>query len=123
MPAFIFISGIFFKEEKILEKLIYFYRYIYRFSFYFNCLMLFIMEVFGMEHFNSYGLLNLIGCFGIYLAWEFDAFSFFPKKTAYPVLFSIILALLIGFSPINNYSYSIGRIFVFLPFYDWGDLW
>ncbi|MEX3012704.1 acyltransferase family protein [Acinetobacter baumannii] len=40
MPAFIFISGIFFKEEKILEKLIYFLSFICRFSFYFNCLML-----------------------------------------------------------------------------------
>ena len=74
MPAFIFISGIFFKEEKILEKLIYFLSLYLPFQLLFQLLDAFIMEVFGMGHFNSYGLLNLIGCFGIYLAWEFGRF-------------------------------------------------
>lgn len=118
MPAFIFISGMFFKEEKILEKLIYFLSLYLPFQILFQLL----------DAFYSGSLWN----WSFHLVWftkpywvlwylfsmvAWTVFAFFLKKTVYPVLFSLILALLIGCSSINNYSYSIGRIFVFLPFF------
>ncbi|MFJ0273615.1 acyltransferase family protein [Acinetobacter baumannii] len=124
MPAFIFISGIFFKEEKILEKLIYFLSLYLPFQLLFQLLDAFYNGSLwnGTLQFlwfaKPYWVLWYLFSMGIW-----TLLAFFLKKTAYPVLFSIILALLIGFSPINNYSYSIGRIFVFLPFFMTGAIY
>lgn len=118
MPAFIFISGMFFKEEKILEKLIYFLSLYLPFQILFQLLDAFYNGSLWNWSFHlvwfakPYWVLWYLFGMG---AWT--VLAFFLKKTAYPVLFSLILALLIGCSPINNYSYSIGRIFVFLPFF------
>ncbi|MEQ1085774.1 acyltransferase family protein [Acinetobacter seifertii] len=118
MPAFIFISGMFFKEEKILEKVIYFLSLYLPFQILFQLLDAFYSGSLWNWSFHlvwfakPYWVLWYLFGMG---AWT--VLAFFLKKTAYPVLFSIVLALLIGCSPINNYSYSIGRIFVFLPFF------
>lgn len=124
MPAFIFISGMFFKEEKILEKLIYFLSFYLPFQFLFQILDAFYngslwnwsfhLVWFAKPYWVLWYLLGMV-------AWT--VLAFLLKKTAYPVLFSLILALLIGCSPINNYSYSMGRIFVFLPFFMAGAIY
>lgn len=124
MPAFIFISGMFFKEEKILEKLIYFLSLYLPFQFLFQLLDAFYsgslwnwsfhLVWFAKPYWVLWYLFSMV-------AWT--VLAFFLKKTAYPVLFSIVLALLVGCSPINNYSYSMGRIFVFLPFFIAGSIY
>ncbi|MFW1647673.1 acyltransferase family protein [Acinetobacter nosocomialis] len=124
MPAFIFISGMFFKEEKILEKLIYFLSLYLPFQFLFQLLDAFYNGSLWTGTFHlvwfakPYWVLWYLFGMG---AWT--VLAFFLKKTAYPVLFSIVLALLVGCSPINNYSYSMGRIFVFLPFFMAGAIY
>lgn len=124
MPAFIFISGMFFKEEKILEKLIYFLSLYLPFQILFQLLDAFYNGSLWNWSFHlvwfakPYWVLWYL--FGM-MAWTFLAF--FLKKIAYPVLFSLILALLIGCSPINNYNYSIGRIFIFVPFFMAGAIY
>lgn len=124
MPAFIFISGMFFKEEKILEKLIYFLSLYLPFQILFQLLdasyngSLWNWSFHLVWFAKPYWVLWYL--FGM-MAWTFLAF--FLKKIAYPVLFSLILALLIGCSPINNYNYSIGRIFIFLPFFMAGAIY
>lgn len=124
MPAFILISGMFFKEEKILEKLIYFLSLYLPFQILFQLLDVFYNGSLWNWSFHliwfikPYWILWYLFSMG---AWTFLAF--FLKKTAYPFLFSLILALLIGCSPINNYNYSIGRIFVFLPFFMAGAIY
>lgn len=124
MPAFIFISGMFFKEEKILEKLVYFLSLYLPFQLLFQLLDAFYNGslwngTFQLVWFaKPYWVLWYL--FGM-VAWT--VLALFLKKTTYPVLFSIGLALLIGCSPISNYSYSIGRIFVFLPFFMAGAIY
>ncbi|WP_336165949.1 acyltransferase family protein [Acinetobacter sp. 161(2023)] len=124
MPAFIFISGMFFKEEKILEKLIYFLSLYLPFQILFQLLDAFYNGSLWNWSFHwvwfarPYWVLWYL--FSM-MAWTI--LTFLLKKTAYPVLFSLILALLIGCSPINNYNYSIGRVFVFLPFFMIGAIY
>ncbi|MBJ9721831.1 acyltransferase family protein [Acinetobacter calcoaceticus] len=124
MPAFVFISGMFFKEEKILEKLIYFLSLYLPFQILFQLLDAF----YNGSLWNwSFHLVWFVKPYWVLwylfsmMAWII--LTFLLKKTASPVLFSFILALLVGCSPINNYDYSIGRIFIFLSFFMAGAIY
>lgn len=125
MPAFIFISGMFFKAQGIGVKLIYFLSLLIPFQIaylLFNVLLndqvlnsqIFTWTWLEVPYWILWYLLGMI-------AWSI----LMPllSRMAFPVLISIILSLVIGFSIFNNYLYSIGRIFTFLPFFVIGHLY
>ena len=118
MPAFIFISGMLFKDQRIWEKVLLFMSLYLPFQVLFQLLEAFYKGTLWSWNFDLIWFIKpywvLWYLFGM-MAWT--VLTYLLKKTPFPVLLSIILALLIGFSPINNYQYSIGRIFVFLPFF------
>lgn len=125
MPAFVFISGMFFKAQGFGVKLVYFLSLLIPFQIaylLFNALL-------------SNHVLN-----GQILSWAWVKMPYWIlwylcgmivwciltpllKRTALPVLIAIVLSLAIGFSTINNYLYSIGRIFTFLPFFVIGHVY
>ena len=88
MPAFIFISGLFYKDQNWLKNIVFFISLYVPFQILFPA-------------FDA--------------LWT--ALTHILIKTKYPVILAIIMALGVGLSPWNNYQYSIGRIFTFFPFF------
>lgn len=120
MPAFIFISGMLFKGTDTLNKVIYFCSLLIPFQI---AYVVFDSLLSG----NQLSTAWLMRPYWIlwYLCGMIAWTLMMPllKKTGFPVLISIILSVLIGLSPINNYLYSIGRIFTFLPFFVIGGVY
>ena len=119
MPAFIFISGMFFKGTDLVKKIVYFLSLLIPFQIAYVAFESIISQSFSLGWLvKPYWILwYLCGM----IAWTL----MMPllKKTGFPVLISIILSVLIGLSPINNYVFSIGRIFTFLPFFVIGSVY
>ncbi len=119
MPAFIFISGMLFKNKNIVDKIIYFLSLLIPFQLFY---LLFNYAFTGQWStawwYQPYWILWYL--FGM-ICWSL----LLPVilKTKYPLLVSMLLAVLVGFSPINNYILSIGRVFTFLPFFVLGHLY
>ena len=120
MPAFIFISGMFFKGTDLFKKIIYFCSLLIPFQIVY---VVFDSLISG----NQLSTTWLMRPYWIlwYLCGMIAWTLMMPllKKTGFPVLISIILSVLIGLSPINNYVFSIGRIFTFLPFFVIGSVY
>ncbi|MBD1225651.1 acyltransferase family protein [Acinetobacter seifertii] len=124
MPAFIFISGMFFKEEKILEKVIYFLSLYLPFQILFQLLDVFYngslwnwsfhLVWFAKPYWVLWYLFSMV-------AWT--VLAFFLKKTAYPVLFSIVLALFMDVHPSIITATRLVVFLFFAFFYGWGGLW
>ena len=121
MPAFIFISGMLFKDKNILKNILFFLALYLPFQFLFpvfNAIwsghFQFNWNVFERPHWILWYLMGM-------MVWTLLTHLF--RKTACPSLIALTLALGIGFSPWNNYQYSIGRIFVFFPFFMLGSLY
>lgn len=119
MPAFIFISGMLFKNKNILDKVIYFLSLLIPFQLFYLTLNYILTGHWASTWwYQPYWILwYLLGmvCWVLLLA--------LVLKSRYPLLISVFAALLIGFSPINNYILSIGRIFTFFPFFVLGHLY
>lgn len=121
MPAFIFVSGMLFKYQNCLKNIIFFISLYVPFQFLFP---LFDAIWSGSFQFNwnmferPYWILwYLMGM----MVWTW--LTHFLIKTKVPILIALILSLLVGLSPWNNYQYSVGRIFVFLPFFVIGSIY
>lgn len=113
MPAFIFISGMLYKDKNWLKNLIFFIALYVPFQ------LLYLASdavMSGQWHWSlferPYWLLwYLMGM----MAWTLFMHVFHANRFA--LVLAALIALGIGFSPWNNYAYSIGRICVFLPFF------
>nr|WP_174506756.1 acyltransferase family protein [Acinetobacter sp. Marseille-Q1620] len=113
MPAFIFISGLLFKDKNWIKNIIFFLSLYLPFQFLYPA---FDAIWTGQIRFNWFErpywiLWYMLGM----MVWT--ALTHFLIRTPFPVLISVFLSLLVGLSPWNNYQYSIGRIFTFLPFF------
>lgn len=116
MPAFIFISGMLFKDLNYFKNILFFLSLYLPFQLIYP---LFEALLSGQIRLNGFNLFErpywilwyLLGM----MAWT--ALTHILIKTKFPVWIALGLSLLIGFSPWNNYNYSIGRILVFLPFF------
>lgn len=122
MPAFIFISGLLFKDKNWFKNIIFFLSLYLPFQFLFPAFDALWTGKFNFNWINWFErpywvLWYLMGM----MVWTL--FTYFLKKMPLPVLASLALALFVGLSPWNNYQYSIGRIFVFLPFFVIGHMY
>ncbi|AOA58563.1 acyltransferase family protein [Acinetobacter larvae] len=119
MPAFIFISGLLFKDKQITFKVLYFLSLLVPFQlFYIGLDYALTGHWFTAWYSRPYWILWYLFAM---LAWVI--LTPLLKKTPYPLAVALLLACAIGFSPINNYILSIGRIFTFLPFFVAGHLY
>ena len=119
MPAFVFISGVFFKDKDIFRKLIYFASILIPFHILYVIFDFIIRGNISLSWFiQPYWILwYLVGM----IAWTF--LTPILKRSGFPVLISVVLAIAVGFSPVNNYYFSLGRIFTFLPFFVIGSVY
>lgn len=119
MPAFIFISGMLFKNKNISKKVIYFLSLLLPFQLFYLLLNYALTGYWSSTWwYQPYWILwYMLGM----LCWTL--LTPLLLKTNFPLLLSIAAAVLIGYSPINNYILSIGRIFTFLPFFIIGHLY
>lgn len=121
MPAFIFISGMLYKDKNYLKNIVFFVALFIPFQILYP---LFDMIWTGKFQWNwnfferPYWILwYLMGM----MLW--NLLTHFLIKTKIPLIIAIFLALSVGFSPWNNYDYSLGRVLVFLPFFVLGHLY
>lgn len=119
MPAFIFISGMFFKGTDLVKKIVYFLSLLIPFQIAYVAFESIISQSFSLGWLvKPYWILwYLVGM----IVWTI--LTPLLKKTEFPVLISVFLSVLVGFSPVDNYLFSIGRIFTFLPFFVVGSLY
>lgn len=119
MPAFIFVSGVLFKDKNWLKNIIFFFSLYLPFQF--------IFPAFDAIWTGRYQLNGLERPYWIlWYLWGMMVWTLlthFLIKTRWAIFTSLILALCIGLSPWNNYQYSIGRIFTFFPFFMAGHLY
>lgn len=119
MPAFILISGMFFKNKNISQKVIYFLSLLVPFQLFYLFLNYALTGQWSSSWwYQPYWILWYM--FGM-LCWTL--LTPLLLKTKAPLLISVMAAVLIGYSPINNYILSIGRVFTFLPFFIVGHLY
>lgn len=113
MPAFIFISGMLYKDKNWLKNLIFFMALYVPFQLLYLASNAAMSGQWHLSLFERpYWLLwYLMGM----MAWTLFMHVFHANRFA--LVLALLIALGIGFSPWNNYAYSIGRICVFLPFF------
>ena len=115
MPAFIFISGMLFKDKNWLKNILFFISLYIPFQILFpvfDAIWLGQLQMNWNLFERPYWILwYLLGM----MVWT--GLTHFLIKTKLAVIISLILAVCIGLSPWNNYLYSIGRIFTFFPFF------
>ncbi|AUZ04287.2 hypothetical protein ADP71_05030 [Vitreoscilla sp. C1] len=116
IPAFTFISGMFFKDKDLVKKVIYFFSLLIPFQIIY-CLFNWGLkgEIYLEYLISPFWILWYIAAM---IAWT--VMTPLLKKLKTPVIIAVALSLLIGLSPINNYYFSLGRIFVFFPFFVMG---
>ena len=116
MPAFILVSGLLYKDKNWIKNIFFFIALFLPFQFLFPLFdaiwsgkFQFNWNVFERPYWVLWYLMGMI-------VWTLlTHFLIKIKHFALPI--TILLSLLIGLSPWNNYQYSIGRIFTFLPFF------
>lgn len=115
MPAFIFISGMLFKDKNWMKNILFFISLYIPFQILFPAFDAIWTGTFQINwnlFERPYWILwYLLGM----MVWT--ALTHFLIKTKFSVIIACILALCIGLSTWNNYQYSIGRIFTFFPFF------
>ena len=122
MPAFILISGMLYKDNKWIKNILFFIALYIPFQILFP-----VFDALWSGNFQinwnfferPYWILwYLMGM----MIWTLLTHILLKiKHFAFPI--AILLSLLIGLSPWNNYQYSIGRIFTFFPFFIFGALY
>lgn len=115
MPAFIFISGMLYKDKNWFKNILFFISLYLPFQILFAAFdavwtgkFQINWNLFARPYWVLWYLLGM-------MLWTL--LTHFLIKTKFAVIISLILALCIGLSPWNNYQYSIGRIFTFFPFF------
>ncbi|MDM1245958.1 acyltransferase family protein [Acinetobacter sp. R933-2] len=123
MPAFIFVSGIFYKDQNWLKNILFFLSLYIPFQFLF---IAFESLWSGQFHWNWNVLIKpywvlwyLLGM----MVWTALTHFLIQVSNQFALFLCILLSILIGLSPWNNYLYSVGRIFVFFPFFILGALY
>jgi fucose 4-O-acetylase-like acetyltransferase len=121
MPAFIFISGVLFNDKKWRKNIIFFVSLYLPFQILFPAFdaiwsgqFQMNWNVFERPYWVLWYLMGMI-------VWTI--LTHFLIKTKFALWMSIVFAIMIGLSPWNNYQYSVGRIFTFLPFFVAGALY
>lgn len=121
MPAFIFISGMLFKDKNVFKNILFFIALYVPFQILyplFDALwtgkFIWKWNLFERPYWILWYLLGM-------MVWT--ALTHYLIRTKFPLLIAIGFALLVGFSTWNNYQYSIGRILVFFPFFMMGHLY
>lgn len=115
MPAFIFVSGILFKDKNWLKNIFFFLSLYVPFQILFPVFdaiwsgqFKFNWNIFERPYWILWYLQGMV-------LWTLLAHLLIKIK--FPIAVSLIFALCIGLGPWNNYQYSIGRIFTFFPFF------
>ncbi|OTG67416.1 acyltransferase family protein [Acinetobacter silvestris] len=118
MPAFIFISGSLYKDKNWFKNILCFVALYLPFQILFPVFevlwtgtLQFNWNVFVRPYWVLWYLMAM-------MVWTL--LTHFLIKTKFPVIIAVAMALCVGLSPWNNYQYSIGRIFVFFPFFMMG---
>ena len=121
MPAFIFISGILFKDKNVIKNILFFialyvpFQILYSlFDVLWSAKLVWNWNLFERPYWILWYLLGMI-------VWTI--LTHYLIRTKFPLLIGIGFALLVGFSTWNNYQYSIGRVMVFFPFFMMGHLY
>lgn len=121
MPAFIFISGMLFKDKNVLKNILFFialyvpFQIIYPlFDSLWTANLVWNWNLFERPYWILWYLLGM-------MVWTL--LTHYLIRTKIPFVIAIGFAVLIGFSSWNNYQYSVGRIMVFLPFFIMGHLY
>jgi len=121
MPAFIFISGILFKDKNWIKNILFFISLYLPFQILFPAFDAIWSGKFQINwdlFERPYWILwYLVGM----MIWTM--LTHFLMKIKFAIFISFILALSIGLSPWNNYQYSVGRIFTFFPFFIVGAIY
>jgi fucose 4-O-acetylase-like acetyltransferase len=119
MPAFIMISGMLYKDRNYFKNILFFLSLYIPFQI---ALPLFDSIWTGKFHWQwniferPYWILwYLLGM----IVWTLLTHLFIKLKLSKPIIMltALTLSLLVGYSTWNNYQYSVGRIFVFFPFF------
>lgn len=123
MPAFIFVSGILYKDHNWLKNIVFFL------SLYLPFQLLFIAFDSlwsGQFHWNWNVLIKpywvlwyLLGM----MVWTALTHFLIQISNRFALFVCLLLSIIVGLSPWNNYLYSVGRIFVFFPFFIFGVLY
>ena len=113
MPAFIFISGMLYKDKNWLKNIIFFIALFIPFQLLYlasDALMngQWRWSLFERPYWLMWYLMGM-------MAWTLFMHVFYRSR--YVLLWAILVAFGVGLSPWNNYAFSIGRIGVFLPFF------
>lgn len=119
MPLFIFISGLFFNDNKLKEKVIFFIviGFLCKFVLFFS--KLFFLDIVNFSLFIENNVPWFMFALAIYFALG-KLLEKYNKK--YILLFSIILACLIGYDNSVGDFLSLSRIIVFYPFFILGQM-
>ena len=107
MPAFILISGMLFKDKNWFKNIFFFLSLYVPFQILFPAFD----AVWSGQFQFKWNLFER----PYWILWYLQGMILI--KTRFAVIISLISALCIGLSPWNNYQYSLGRIFTFLPFF------
>lgn len=124
MPSFVFISGMLFKSQHAIKNILFFlalfipFQLLYYFfqgmwtgQFYFS------WNVFKWPYWLLWYLWGMV-------IWTVITVILKQLKSAKIVIsIALLVSVLAGLSPWNNYHYSFGRILVFLPFFVIGHMY
>lgn len=117
MPAFIFISGMLYKDKNWLKNIVFFIALFIPFQ------LLYLISDYLMTGQWRFSLFERPYWLMWYLmgmmAWTLFMHVFYRSR--WVLLLAVLVAFGVGLSPWNNYAYSIGRIGVFLPFFVMGS--
>lgn len=118
MPAFVFISGMLFKTQHAFKNIAFFLSLFipfqllyYAFQGFWTGNFYFSWNVFKWPYWLLWYLWGMV-------VWT--VLTLILKQIKSPMVslvIAIILSVIVGLSPWNNYHYSFGRILVFLPFF------
>ena len=122
MPAFILISGMLYKDKNWFKNIIFFIALYVPFQILFPAFdalwtgkFQLNLNIFERPYWILWYLLGM-------MVWTLLT-HILLKIHKYALFIAVLLSLLIGLSPWNNYQYSIGRIFTFFPFFIFGVLY
>lgn len=123
MPAFIFVSGILYKDKNWLKNTLFFLSLYIPFQFLFAAFDGFWS---GQIHWNWNVFIKpywVLWYLFAMMAWTCLTHFLLKVSNGFALIFSLLMAVFIGLSPWNNYLYSSGRIFVFFPFFIFGVIY
>lgn len=123
MPAFIFVSGMLYKDKNYIKNILFFLSLYLPFQFLFAAFdalwsgqMQWNWNVFIKPYWVLWYLMGI-------MIWTVLTHVLLKLPHYFIVVWAVLMSIGIGLSPWNNYLYSIGRIFVFFPFFIFGVLY